>query len=85
MLNPPTADVEMLDPSEIKDEGVMEPPTTVSEGSEEMLESEGSKPPGEHLKPPFLTGRMMTRRRLLRMMQPSGRIQRIRRRSPTLP
>ncbi|KAE8795311.1 hypothetical protein D1007_29807 [Hordeum vulgare] len=44
-------DVEASDPSGIEDEGVIEPRAAVSEGSEEALESEGSEPPGEHLKP----------------------------------
>ncbi|KAI5000299.1 hypothetical protein ZWY2020_004888 [Hordeum vulgare] len=54
VLDPPTTDVETSDPSEIEDEGVIEPRAAVSEGLEEALESEGSEPPGEHLKPSLL-------------------------------
>ena len=43
--------VETLDPSEIEDEGMIDPWDAVSE---EALESEGSEPSGEHLRPPLV-------------------------------
>ncbi|KAE8808812.1 hypothetical protein D1007_14557 [Hordeum vulgare] len=53
-LQPPANDVEASDSSEIDDEGVMEPRVSASVDMEEARESEGSKPPGEHLKPSLL-------------------------------
>ena len=50
-LTPPAPDVETSDPSEIEDEGMIEPRDTVSE---EALESEGSESSSDHLRPPFV-------------------------------
>ena len=50
-LTPPAPDVEMSDPPEIEDKGMIETRDAVSE---EALESEGSEPSGEHLRPPIV-------------------------------
>ena len=50
-LTPLAPEVETSDPSEIEDEGMIEPRDAVSE---EALESEGSEPSGEHLMPPLV-------------------------------
>ncbi|KAE8798916.1 hypothetical protein D1007_25759 [Hordeum vulgare] len=50
-LTPPTPNVETSDPSEIEDEGMIETRDAVSE---EALESKGSEPSGEHLRPPIV-------------------------------
>lgn len=47
----PTIVVETSDPSDIVDEGMIETRDAVSE---EALESEGSEPSGEHLRPPIV-------------------------------
>ncbi|KAE8819049.1 hypothetical protein D1007_03030 [Hordeum vulgare] len=51
VLNPPAADVVTSDASGIEEEGMIEPHSAASKDSEDALESEGSEPPGEHLKP----------------------------------
>lgn len=43
--------METSDPSKIEDEGMIEPRDAVSE---EALEPEGSKPSGEHVRPPLV-------------------------------
>ncbi|KAI4997467.1 hypothetical protein ZWY2020_052809 [Hordeum vulgare] len=50
-LNPRAPDEVTCDTSEIEDEGMIEPRSTASEGSENALESEGTEPSGDHLKP----------------------------------
>lgn len=50
-LTPLAQDMETSDPSEIEDEGMIEPRDTASE---EALWSEGSEPSGEHLRPPLV-------------------------------
>ncbi|KAE8775638.1 hypothetical protein D1007_51808 [Hordeum vulgare] len=53
-LNPPAADVVTSGASEIEDEGMIESRSAASEGLEDALESEGTEPSGEHLKPSFV-------------------------------
>ncbi|KAE8802554.1 hypothetical protein D1007_21743 [Hordeum vulgare] len=50
-LNPPAPDVATSDASEIEDEVMIKSRSAASEGSEDALESEGTEPSGEHLKP----------------------------------
>ncbi|KAE8805992.1 hypothetical protein D1007_17904 [Hordeum vulgare] len=50
-LNPLAPDVVTSDASEIEDEGMIESRSAASEGSEDALESEGTEPSGEHLRP----------------------------------
>ncbi|KAE8800360.1 hypothetical protein D1007_24134 [Hordeum vulgare] len=50
-LHPPTPDVATSDASEIEDEGVIESRSDSSAGSENALESEGTKPSGEYPRP----------------------------------
>ncbi|KAE8770937.1 hypothetical protein D1007_57246 [Hordeum vulgare] len=50
-LNPPAPNVVTSDASKIEDEGMSESSSATSEGSEDALESEGTEPSGEHLKP----------------------------------
>ncbi|KAE8776080.1 hypothetical protein D1007_51337 [Hordeum vulgare] len=50
-LNPPASYMATSDASEIEDEGMIESRSASSEGSENTLESEGTKPSGEHLRP----------------------------------
>ncbi|KAE8788624.1 hypothetical protein D1007_37188 [Hordeum vulgare] len=46
----PATDVEASDPTEIEDEGVVEPQISTTEDVEGAAESDGTEPPGEHLK-----------------------------------
>ncbi|KAI5021698.1 hypothetical protein ZWY2020_058428 [Hordeum vulgare] len=50
-LNPPAPHVATSDASEIEDEGMNESHLASSEGTENALESEGTEPSGEHLRP----------------------------------
>ncbi|KAE8810350.1 hypothetical protein D1007_12935 [Hordeum vulgare] len=53
-FTPPAPDVETSDPSEIEDEGMIE---TMDAVMEEALESEGSEPSSEHVRPPLVDWR----------------------------
>ncbi|KAE8803147.1 hypothetical protein D1007_21058 [Hordeum vulgare] len=50
-LRPPAPDVAASDASEIEDEGVIESRSDSSEGSENVMESEGTEPSGEYQRP----------------------------------
>ncbi|KAI4981931.1 hypothetical protein ZWY2020_022423 [Hordeum vulgare] len=50
-LNPPAPDGETSDASEIEDEGMIESRSASFAGSEDALESDGTEPSGEHLRP----------------------------------
>ncbi|KAI5000686.1 hypothetical protein ZWY2020_010645 [Hordeum vulgare] len=50
-LRPPAPDVDVFDASEIEDEGMIESLSDSSAGSENPLESEGTKPSGEYAWP----------------------------------
>ena len=50
-LRPPAPDVDVSDASEIEDEGMIESRSDYSAGSENPLESEGTKPSGDYARP----------------------------------
>ncbi|KAE8811078.1 hypothetical protein D1007_12232 [Hordeum vulgare] len=52
-LREPAPDVEVYEASEIEDEGVMEPRSDSSAGSEDPMESEGTEPSDEYTRPPI--------------------------------